>query len=1709
MLIMCALLAGLLPAPTPASAASGDFLAIAYGNGTYVAVGEGGVIKTSADGENWRETTVPNRAYTDVAYGNGVFAAVGDKGAIIVSENGSDWSHSASGVTAQLEGIIYQDGKFTAVGLGGAVTTSTDGVTWTSQTSSTSKNLGQLTYGNGLYVAAGSDAMLTSGDGVIWTERAVATNGESLVSVSYGDGMFVAVGGYYFGGGSGVVMTSVDGIAWTTRESGDATAYIEDVAYGNGKFMAVGKRGVILVSENGIDWQDRTAGTLADLKGITFADGKFMVAGTGRTILSPNEISSWIHPTSPTVSTLLDIAYGNGMFVATGQNGALVTSPDGVNWSSRVSVDATQMEGIAYGNSRFVAVGYGDKIITSEDGITWTDRTGPCCTSGVYHDLLFANGKFVAAYNGGAVKTSEDGITWTEHPSGTSSLLSDLAYGNGVFVGAGADGSIVTSTDGETWTLKYKSARGLLSVAYGNGMFVTGDDSGSVLTSSDGITWTKQPAGINNPITRITYGKGKFIAVGDNGTIASSANGVAWGDMTWITPRDLKAITYGNGTYVAVGAKGTIVHYRASDLSGLTVSAGTLTPAFDKGVYRYSVSVASGVDRISLMPTVEDAGATATVNAIPVASGSASGEIVLSVGNNPITVEVTTADGRTMQKYEVTVKRAVPPSTNANLSDLIVTSSSPLSPAFAPEIHSYRISVPYDNIDPFTVIPGAADAGSTIKVNGQVVPTGGISEAIELSVGETLVVIDVTAADGLTKTTYTVTVTREAPPSANLGSLTLSDGIALSPAFAPGTLAYTANVAHEVNRMSITATVSDATARLELYGGTRSGTLPSGTPYMVELKVGSNPILIRVTSEDSKTVTEYMVTVTRAPAPPSTDASLRILSFSAYGSLTPAFAPGTLNYTMNVDNGVSETSVSTDATDAGATVRINDQAGNYMGSIPLSVGDNRITIEVTAADGITKRTYTVTVTRAAPPLSGNSNLSSLTLSDGIALDKIFSSETLYYDADAAYEVSTLSVTPTVADVGATVKVNGAPVTSGTLSDSIPLHVGVTAIDIEVTAANGSQRTYTIWVTRAAVSVRASLSNLTLSDSVALSPAFAWDTVSYAAEVANDVSALTFTPTASTAGAKIAVNDKAVASGSASEPVTLNEGANTVSVAVTSADGTITHQYTVTVTRATALPSLSHLVLSGGAVLDPAFQPATTEYTAYVANGVSSLTVTPTAADAEAAIIVKDMMVASGTASDEVALKVGINSIPIFVMAADGMTSQTYMVTVVRSEAPAASKNATLSNLALSGGATLNPAFASGTTSYAASVANVVSSVTVTPTAAEAGAKVKVKDVVVVSGSASAPITLNVGANVVEVVVTAADGRTTKTYTVTVTREAAAVSPPTSPSTPTPPSNEPVVTRNGELTLPVGRSGEVSMGNAVKVSIPSGAAGQELRVKIEAVLNTEGLLTADETLASTIYEMTKNFTQNFEKPITLTFAFDPGLVKENQKPVIFYYDEAKREWIEVGGTAKGGEVSVEVDHFTKFAVFAVDKEEAAPTPAFNDIAGNWAEANIKRATSLGLVKGYEDGMFKPGHTITRAEFTVMLMNALKLPHAGGEPAFTDTAQIGAWAREAIAQAVEAGIVKGYKDGSFHPNAEITRAEMAAMIAAALELSIPVDAATGFADDNAIPAWAKGAVAAIKAHGLMEGAADGRFSSMAHATRAEAVTVLIRMLEQAEA
>ena len=672
-------------------------------------------------------------------------------------------------------------------------------------------------------------------------------------------------------------------------------------------------------------------------------------------------------------------------------------------------------------------------------------------------------------------------------------------------------------------------------------------------------------------------------------------------------------------------------------LSALSLSGVTLTPAFASGTTTYTASVGHAVAETTVTAMTSDANASVEVTPEDADDGTSGDQVALAVGRTTISVEVTAQDGETTQTYTVMVTRAG--SADATLSALSLSGVT-LTPAFASGTTAYTASVEHA-VTETTVTASASDSNASVEVTPEDADDGTSGDQVALAVGETAIAVEVTAQDGVTTQTYTVTVTRGGSSDASLSALSLS-GVTLSPAFASGTVAYTASVGHAVTETTVTATASDGNARVEVK---LNGVVDHDG--VVGLTVGDgNVIAVEVTAEDGKATHTYSATVTRSA---SSDATLSALSLSGV-SLLPVFASGTTAYTASVEHAVTETTVTATASDANASVEITPEDaddGTSGDQVALVVGKTTISVEVTAQDGETTQTYTVKVMRTG---SADATLSALSLS-GVTLTPAFASGTTTYTASVEHAVTETTVTATAA-AGATheVKVNGVVDQDGVMG----LAVGSgNVIAVVVTAQDGvATQTYTVRVTRAGSS-DARLKSLSLSG-VTLTPVFRAGTTVYTASAGNTVTKTTVTATAAVgAGYEVRLNGVVDEDGI----VGLVVGAgNVIGVLVSAQDGETTQTYTVTVTRAgSADTSLSALSLSG-VTLSPAFASGTTAYTASVANTVTETTVTATASDANASVEVKLNGVVDQDGVTPLVVGDG-NVIAVVVTAQDGETTR--------------------------------------------------------------------------------------------------------------------------------------------------------------------------------------------------------------------------------------------------------------------------------------------------------------------------------------------------------------------------------------------------------------------------------------------------------------------
>ena len=679
-----------------------------------------------------------------------------------------------------------------------------------------------------------------------------------------------------------------------------------------------------------------------------------------------------------------------------------------------------------------------------------------------------------------------------------------------------------------------------------------------------------------------------------------------------------------------------------------------------------------------------------------------------------------------------------------------------------------------------TATPTDADASVAITPADADPATG---HQVELGEGSNTITATVTAEDGTTLA-YTVTVTRAAAQSsdATLSDLALS-GIDIG-TFHSDASSYAATVANGLTSTTVTATPTDANASVAITpadAGAAAG-------HQVDLGVGSNTITVTVTAEDGSTARTYTVAVTRA-APASDDATLSGLTLS--GIDIGPFASGTTDYAAEVDDTVATTVVTATASHEAASAVIGDGDGSTTDAprtVALAEGDNAITVNVTAEDGVATRTYTVTVTRAAVPLTAQ--FEDVPAShDG---DSTAFTLRLRFSEPIAIGYRTLRDESLAATDGAVTgarRVNGrsdlweievAPASNADVTLALPATSDCTAPDavctrdgkplsrgIEATVAGPAQPDVSI--AGAATVTEGTDATFTLTRTEPVGEA-----LTVAVELTETGSMLGADPPASvafgagddTATLTVATDDDAVVEDASTVTATVADGAGYgVASGAASAQATVADNDAATFELSVAPEEIDE---GGSAAV-----------TVAIANGVTFAEEQSIAlefggtATKGTDYTVSAATLALGAGADSVAATLTVlddteeEDAETVSITADHAGTAVGSATATIAASDAHSTDATLSGLALSG--IDIGGFESDTTSYAADVDNAVETTVVTATATHESASVVIADAAGSTADAPRTVALAEGANRITVTVTAEDGQATTAYTVRVTR----------------------------------------------------------------------------------------------------------------------------------------------------------------------------------------------------------------------------------------------------------------------------------------------------------------------------------------------------
>ena len=426
---------------------------------------------------------------------------------------------------------------------------------------------------------------------------------EFLMDIAYSStlGMFVMIG-YY--SNDGIILSSQDGINWTSRES-ENLPRLKSIIFSNqlDKFIAVGEAGTILTSADGIIWESQTSGVSANLNKIIYCDDLdiYVIVGDSGTILISSDCINWITKTSGVNVNLNGIIFNSDLdiIITVGDSGNIVTSDDGNNWTHK-TIDSRNIRDINYNskNKIYVIVGNIGVIKYSYDGVSWVNISNSVFSNSPdLLNILYVN-KLDSYFISGDIFVKSQGLNNWENCFNkiNGDAINGIAYNKDLdmFVAIGKSMKVIKSYNGINWTIsceQYFNLNDIIYVAEKKLFFAVGD-SGKIVTSNDGNNWESQTSGVNVKLNAIIYVPTLelFVAIGDSGTILTSADGFNWNNQT-IGNFQLKGIAYSDliNLFVIVGGGS----YTITSNDGINWTINNLLNASSKNsiVYNHDLNI--------------------------------------------------------------------------------------------------------------------------------------------------------------------------------------------------------------------------------------------------------------------------------------------------------------------------------------------------------------------------------------------------------------------------------------------------------------------------------------------------------------------------------------------------------------------------------------------------------------------------------------------------------------------------------------------------------------------------------------------------------------------------------------------------------------------------------------------------------------------------------------------------------------------------------------------------------------------------------------------------------------------------------------------------------------------------------------------------------------------------------------------------------------
>ncbi|MBP1924339.1 hypothetical protein J2Z76_000192 [Sedimentibacter acidaminivorans] len=616
--------------------------------------------------------------------------------------------------------------------------------------------------------ASGTGGAYIIGDTVTatWDDTGAGDNNSDISSVTVDFSAF---------GGGAAVSASNSSDAWT------ATYTIT-----SGAVDATNLNVIVTVTDNAgnsMTTSDTTNATV-DSVAPTVTDGNISISGASGTggayIIGDTVTATWDDTGAGDNNS--DISNVIVDFSAFGGGAAVSASNSSDTWTATYTIVSGSMEGTNKNVSVTVTDNAGNSTTAADSSNSTIDNQSPSAPS--RPDLSASSDTGIS---------DTDNITYDTTPT----IIGTAEAGSTVKLSSSLDGLVGTvSADGSgNWSL----ATSTLTNGTHNITATAADAAGNISSESTGLSIKVDS--LDPTVILSDNEEDNIVKAGDIVTLSAAFNevmsdvptiNISNGDVTnigmtdsgdktnwtysWIVPdvdgnayvtvtgKDIAGNDYtgiDNLTFIIENTVPSLDNN--ANLSGLSLSSGTLSPEFNSTNINYTVNVSNDVTSITVTPITVVSSSAIKVNNVPVVNGQSSGAINISVGTNTIVVEVTAEDGITSKTTTINVKRADSISNDADLSGVSISSGT-LSPEFNAAIINYTANVSQSTTS-VTITPTAIVSSSAIKVNNILVISGQSSEAINLNVGTNTILVEVTSEDGIATKTITINVTRASASS--------------------------------------------------------------------------------------------------------------------------------------------------------------------------------------------------------------------------------------------------------------------------------------------------------------------------------------------------------------------------------------------------------------------------------------------------------------------------------------------------------------------------------------------------------------------------------------------------------------------------------------------------------------------------------------------------------------------------------------------------------------------------------------------------------------------------------------------------------------------------------------------------------------------------------------------------------------------------------